>query len=296
MLLNRKHHCRACGGIFCGECSKWEIEFTALSRIGEEGYQEKKKRVCEPCHSKITEAHARAQDAETRARLAVAAVDAIRDKLGSFLMASAELTDEQRALQEELEKKEAEADLAENEHMKAGKAILDAQGQEEPLEPEKPEVDMTGAYLVFSPECQGIMYMIWSKVKVDGALAYGRPGMKVPDFKFAKGGKWELYRNINGNKSAYYQGWAMFVKRCQKFECLITDFGGEGRVLPVSLVLHFNEGLKIRRMTPGEETSLEGVGALAAIHTDFAKLDIDNTLRNNFLALGREGGAATELD
>lgn len=55
-LLTRRHHCRACGFIFCGECSKHEVVFTVRSRRSEEGYIEKKKRVCEPCHDKIQRA------------------------------------------------------------------------------------------------------------------------------------------------------------------------------------------------------------------------------------------------
>merc|ERR1719277_2019546 len=116
--------------------------------------------------------------------------------------------------------------------------------------PESEPVDESGAYLVFSPSMQGIMYMVWSKTKVEGALAYGKPAVKVPEFKFARDGRWELYQNINGNKSSYYLAWAMFVKGCAKFECSIVDLGESESPppMPLSLILHCSEGNKIRRV------------------------------------------------
>jgi hypothetical protein len=52
----RRHHCRACGLIFCNACSKHRTKFTPESRLQEENYKQKEKRVCETCYTRITHA------------------------------------------------------------------------------------------------------------------------------------------------------------------------------------------------------------------------------------------------
>uniref|UniRef100_A0A8K9XIM6 Hepatocyte growth factor-regulated tyrosine kinase substrate n=1 Tax=Oncorhynchus mykiss TaxID=8022 RepID=A0A8K9XIM6_ONCMY len=42
-VMTRKHHCRACGQIFCGKCSS---KYSTIPKFG----IEKEVRVCEPCH------------------------------------------------------------------------------------------------------------------------------------------------------------------------------------------------------------------------------------------------------
>jgi len=46
-FLNRRHHCRHCGGVFCHRCTQRSISISKF------GYQEPV-RVCEPCHLLIT--------------------------------------------------------------------------------------------------------------------------------------------------------------------------------------------------------------------------------------------------
>lgn len=48
-----KHHCRACGFIFCASCTKHRAKYTPLARTQEDDYKEKSKRVCERCFTKI---------------------------------------------------------------------------------------------------------------------------------------------------------------------------------------------------------------------------------------------------
>ena len=43
-LFNRRHHCRACGGLFCDRCTQSRM---ALPHLGYPLYEEQ--RVCEPC-------------------------------------------------------------------------------------------------------------------------------------------------------------------------------------------------------------------------------------------------------
>ena len=43
-VVRRKHHCRACGGVFCGTCSRWKKVLPHL------GYTDKETRVCKWCY------------------------------------------------------------------------------------------------------------------------------------------------------------------------------------------------------------------------------------------------------
>jgi len=52
--LTRRHHCRACGQIFCWRCSNERIAYTAWTRAEEDGYKEKEKRVCQGCFANIS--------------------------------------------------------------------------------------------------------------------------------------------------------------------------------------------------------------------------------------------------
>ena len=42
-MIRRRHHCRACGGLFCGGCSRWKKKLPHL------GYTDKEARVCKWC-------------------------------------------------------------------------------------------------------------------------------------------------------------------------------------------------------------------------------------------------------
>jgi hypothetical protein len=154
--------------------------------------------------------------------------------------------------------------------------------------------DEKAAYLVFDPQSSGVMNMIWSRTKIDGALAKGLPMVDVPDFKFARDGKAELVRNINGNKKAYYLAWTMFVKRCHQFDCIMTDLDAASQVLPLSLVLH-SEDLRLQRVQPNLPFALDGVDAVAAVHKDFTSFDIQTLVKNKFMALGHDNGAVVEV-
>ncbi|XP_047663804.1 hepatocyte growth factor-regulated tyrosine kinase substrate isoform X2 [Tachysurus fulvidraco] len=49
-VMTRKHHCRACGQIFCGKCSS---KYSTIPKFG----IEKEVRVCEPCFEQLNNSH-----------------------------------------------------------------------------------------------------------------------------------------------------------------------------------------------------------------------------------------------
>eukprot|EP01065_Artemidia_motanka_P035117 TRINITY_DN43028_c0_g1_i1.p1 TRINITY_DN43028_c0_g1~~TRINITY_DN43028_c0_g1_i1.p1 ORF type:complete len:559 (+),score=155.64 TRINITY_DN43028_c0_g1_i1:71-1747(+) len=55
-ITRRRHHCRQCGKVFCDRCCGFWARFTPPTRIGEEGYSEKVKRLCGPCYAVLSDA------------------------------------------------------------------------------------------------------------------------------------------------------------------------------------------------------------------------------------------------
>ena len=53
LLFKRKHHCRACGGVFCDECSSSRVRLPAHF-----GYGQHKQRVCDLCGAEACRARA----------------------------------------------------------------------------------------------------------------------------------------------------------------------------------------------------------------------------------------------
>lgn len=167
----------------------------------------------------------------------------------------------------------------------------------EPTDPyeEQPEL---GAYLVYERKNNGQMVLVWSKVAVADALAFGHPRRAVPAFKFAKDGHWELTRNIQSSHRTYYLGWVMFVKACGLFDCTVVDLGLEGDAapMPTSLWLWQAEGCRITHVKKGEPFSTRAVTVVAAAHSDNTVLNIQALNREFFENKAKEIGECTAMN
>jgi len=160
-----------------------------------------------------------------------------------------------------------------------------------------PEGAGAGAYLVFEPIQHGTMSVIWSREPVKGALAYAKPSRKVPGFKYAGGGKWELYREIANNKQTYYVGWTLFIQTCNQFGCtvVISSITDAIAPLPTALWLHRKEG-SVHRVMPDQPFTTLGVDVVAAIHRDNMDLDVHFMDRALFVQKSKAGGHFISLD
>mmetsp|Transcript_16292 Transcript_16292/g.26552 ORF Transcript_16292/g.26552 Transcript_16292/m.26552 type:complete len:214 (+) Transcript_16292:1535-2176(+) len=82
--------------------------------------------------------------------------------------------------------------------------------------------DENGCYLTFDTVSEGTLFLNWSKVRMEGAYAFFRPGRVVPKFKYKQnGGKHELIRGLRGGTGKgmkrYFEGWVQFVKLAREF-------------------------------------------------------------------------------
>jgi len=298
-VIRRKHHCRGCGDIFCADCSKFEIEFTAQSRFNEDHYEEKKKRVCGVCHVRIYDAQMRWKDLWVKASESAESVLATKDMLDISLKSIP--TDEivVANLRAQLAEQDEVAVQLDKEYEKADQERQEAEGSWEDNQTYQGSVDEWGAYLVFSPHMHGVMYIVWSHMKVEGALAYGRPTSKVPAFKFSRDGHWELHRNINGNRHEYCLAWAMFFKSCSKFKCEIVHLGSSADyvpLFPVSVFLHRAVNHTVHRIQPLEPFTFEDADAWAIVQSTTSSLDVACMPRELFMVAGNEGGAAIAVN
>jgi len=154
-----------------------------------------------------------------------------------------------------------------------------------------------GAYLIYQTTNYGQMILVWSKVAVENALAFGRPQKIVPAFKFAQDGHWELTRNIQSDKQTWYLGWVMFVKACAAFDCEVVDFGltGDAAPMPTSLWLWSAEGGAVSAVVKGEPFDTRDFTVVAACHAYSKDLRVQNISRDVFENQAKYIGDCTAL-
>ncbi|KAJ3246223.1 hypothetical protein HDU78_007673 [Chytriomyces hyalinus] len=92
-LLTRRHHCRTCGGIFCGPCSKYMIRLDQNADPHPAGVTS---RICGDCHSEFMRRGEREEEAKRIAAMNASGGDVIGGNVGggggvSAVLASAGL-------------------------------------------------------------------------------------------------------------------------------------------------------------------------------------------------------------
>lgn len=151
---------------------------------------------------------------------------------------------------------------------------------EEGSEPGQP-----GVYLIFEPIQYGTMFIVWSKTRIEGALARGEPGKEVPEFKYDKGGKSELCRELARDKQNYYKGWSMFMQTCHQFKCTVVDYGkvDDSAPIPAAVWLHYREDRGVKKVLPSTPFTTAGVDVIAVAHSDSLDLDVPYMDRELFV-------------
>jgi len=213
---------------------------------------------------------------------------------------------EEEAVKLEVEVEEFEAVLRRESTMdlaggKAGDAAADQ--VEAPLAEPSPvpavEADESavGAYLIYQTKNNGQMDLVWSKVAVENALLFGRPQKRVPAFKFARDGHWELTRNIQSDKKTWYLGFVMFVKACAAFDCTVVDFGltGDAAPMPTSVWLWSAEGSTVTAVEKGDPFDTRSFAVVAACHADSKDLSFQSIKRDVFENKAKDIGECTAL-
>jgi len=146
----------------------------------------------------------------------------------------------------------------------------------------------SGAYLIYTPESGGMLYLQWSDFSVPDALAFFRPRKAVPEHKKKlNAGRLELIRGIASHKVKMFEGAVHFVK--------------EAALLDADIVLlqdkHFEmwycQGTAVKGFKVGDFVSVSKVGALAVMpHNNTSFKGVQKTDVHHFVNLATREGAA----
>jgi len=124
-----------------------------------------------------------------------------------------------------------------------------------------------GCYLYSTEENGGTVYLQWSKVPINDALAYLNCRKATPGFKFTtKGGKSELKRGLRGPLiKNYYQAWCEFVRLGVQQEADIV-------LLPaatdVQIVGQCDDQPALTKFAVHNWVDLRAVSSVVAVHLD----------------------------
>ena len=146
----------------------------------------------------------------------------------------------------------------------------------------------SGAYLIFSTESGGLLYLQWSDEAVPNALVYFSPKKTVPQHKKTQNaGRLELMRGIASNKVKMLEGVVHFVK-----EAAVWD--GEVKALDNQYFdMWYCQGNAVKALKVGDSVSVSKIGALAVMpHSNSSFNGIQKIDVGRFVNTATREGAA----
>lgn len=161
-----------------------------------------------------------------------------------------------------------------------------------------------GAYLTFSDDNHGSMYLKWSRDPVEGALAFFQPDpyrVSPSSFKYNNGGQKEVLKSkvstTGIGRQDYYKTWVQFIRECWKFKGVLKILEAEeAPELKVKLVMQVDENHKVICVNVGQAVSLEGIHAVVVAQSGTTIFEGMSTMpKNLFIETGHVYGAATAL-
>ena len=166
----------------------------------------------------------------------------------------------------------------------------EATGSAKPSTSEKRASSSTkasGAYLVYSVESGGMLYLQWSDSTVSGALAFFSPRKTVPAHKKTQNaGRVELIRGIAANKHKMLEGVVVFVKEAAIWDSDVKSIDNQ------YFDIWYCQGGSVKGLSPGSTVGIGKTNALAVMphgNTSFKgvqKIDV-----NNFVNTANREGA-----
>jgi len=165
-------------------------------------------------------------------------------------------------------------------------------------------VDEEGCYLTWQETNGGILFLNWSRKKVDGALAFFKTKKKIAGFKFNNNsGKSECLTKVGGpNTKRWYEGWVSFLKLAISFEGDVVLLPFEtwpqnqmkNPVTPVQLI--YMSGNLITIIEEGEfSEGLAKAEGICAVHGENNDFQVSKMSFHQFLESGTKAGASIQV-
>jgi hypothetical protein len=146
----------------------------------------------------------------------------------------------------------------------------------------------SGAYLIYTTDSGGMLYLQWSDTSVSGALAFFAPRKAVPAHKKTQNaGRVELMRGIASAKVKMLEGAVHFVKEA-------TAWDSELKLLDDQYFdMWYCQGTAVKNIKPGEGVSVSKIGALAVMpHGNVSFKGVQKIDVSNFVNTATREGAA----
>ncbi|KAH0472139.1 MAG: uncharacterized protein KVP18_002079 [Porospora cf. gigantea A] len=163
-------------------------------------------------------------------------------------------------------------------------------------EPDRDPFSKPGCYLRYHPEDHGRFELVWSRQKVQEALAYGRQTSKgIPDFKFKTGGgRILLARNIQSDRKGYHRSICEFVRECKKLECELYVMDAVEIPIPFDIYLHRSNG-DVTNVRPQTFVDLKSSDAVVSLNKGSSTLQVKQITYGVFLEKGQLEGGGVDM-